>query len=180
MGERAHTPELIDLSHFCYTEDDRPTIQQSWSRGDFTYATNGHVAIRVPRLRDVPENDRAPDVEGRILSKLSFDDLRPIAIPRLPPLRFFAIESDTPLSPPLSALESECVRFAGALFNLRYVHLLCWLPGLKMGPPADVFSPSPFGFDGGVGCLMPMKEIKGRPPVYDFGGLPDLKASPHV
>jgi len=162
----------IDLSHFCHTEDDRPYLKQPWSRGEFTYATNGHVAVRVPRRADVPENDEAPDVEGRILSKLRFDDLRPITIPRLPPLRFMLIEGDGILDVPYSALNSECARFAGALFNLRYVHLLCWLPGLTMGPAADEFSPSPFGFaGGGVGCLMPMEEIKDRPPHYDFGGL---------
>lgn len=171
-----------DLSHFCYTEDDRPHLKRPWSRGDFTYATNGHVLVRVPRRADTPDNDAAPDVEGRILSKLSFDDLRPVAIPRLPPLRFIQIEADGLLSVPYSALNSECVRFAGALFNLRYVHLLCWLPGLIVGPAADVFSPTPFGFaGGGLGCLMPMRAIEDRPPTYDFGELPaSSPESPHV
>lgn len=173
MGERAHTKGLIDLSHFCYTEDDgRSYLKQPWSRGGFTYATNGHVMVRVPRRADVPDNEAAPDGE-RVLKNLSFDDLRPIKKPLLPPLRFFLVEGDGLLSPQYSALDSECARFAGALFNLRYVHLLCWLPDLTVGPAADEFSPTPFGFaGGGVGCLMPMKEIKDQPPHYDFGGLP--------
>lgn len=173
----------LDLSHFCCTEDDRPYLKQPWSRGDFTYATDGRVMVRVPRRSDIPENEDAPDVEGRILSKLLFDDLRLIEKPDLPPLRFILIEDDGILSVPYSALNSECVRFAGALFNLRYVHLLCWLPDLKMGPPADEFSPSPFGFaGGGVGCLMPMKAIKDLPPAYDFGELPAASSpeAPHV
>lgn len=103
----------IDLSHFCYTEDDRHNLKRPWSRGDFSYATNGHIMVRVPRRQDLAVNDAAPDVEGRILSKLSFDDLRPITIPRLPPLRFFMIESEVPLAPPFNALNSECARFAG-------------------------------------------------------------------
>ena len=162
----------IDLSHFCYTEDDRPYLKNPWSRGDFTYATNGYVMVRVPRRADVPENDEAPDAT-RVLTKVKFDDLRPVVKPVLPPLRFYQVQDDGILGVTGTMLHSEMCRFAGATFNLRYVHLLCWLPDLTVGPAADPFSPTPFGFsDGGLGCLMPIKATKDMPIAYDLGLLP--------
>lgn len=50
-----------DLKQFCSDDETRSNIQQPWSRGDYSYATNGHIIVRVPRLQDVPENDCAPD-----------------------------------------------------------------------------------------------------------------------
>jgi hypothetical protein len=47
-----------DLMPFC--EASRKGIAQPWSAGDYTYATNGRVLIRIPRLGDVPECALAP------------------------------------------------------------------------------------------------------------------------
>jgi hypothetical protein len=57
-----------DLQKFCYNDDDgsagvRRAIQMPFSRGLYTYATDGKELIRVPRLEDVPEEIDAPDVE---------------------------------------------------------------------------------------------------------------------
>lgn len=49
-----------DLLKFC--SDRRENLTAPWSAGDHTYATNGHVIVRVPRLPDVPENALAPKV----------------------------------------------------------------------------------------------------------------------
>ena len=50
----------IDLKPFCSTEEYRSYLCQPFSLGDWTYASNGHIGIRVPRRADVPENDKAP------------------------------------------------------------------------------------------------------------------------
>lgn len=42
---------MIDLMPFCSTE--RENLRTPWSAGDYTYATNGHIAIRVARRADV-------------------------------------------------------------------------------------------------------------------------------
>lgn len=99
----------IDLSHFCYTEDDRSYLKQPWSRGDFTYATNGHIMVRVPRRSDVPENDKAPDAD-RVLTKVRFDDLRLVEKPALPPLRFYLVEDDGIIGVQGTMLQSEMCR----------------------------------------------------------------------
>ena len=57
---------VVDLSHYCGDEDDRPELSRPFSRGDYTYATNGHICVRIPRRADVPEIEGTPDA-----SKLS-------------------------------------------------------------------------------------------------------------
>jgi len=51
---------MIDLTRFC-SKDETRYHHKPWSRGGYTYATEGHIMIRVPRLADVPENPDAPD-----------------------------------------------------------------------------------------------------------------------
>ena len=42
------------LATFCYKDDEmRPELQQPFTVGDFTYATDGRILIRVPRLDGV-------------------------------------------------------------------------------------------------------------------------------
>lgn len=52
---------MIDLWPFC--SPDRENLTVPFSRGQYTYATNGHIVVRVPRRADVPENPKAPDIE---------------------------------------------------------------------------------------------------------------------
>lgn len=51
---------MLDLEKFC--EPSMKKISRPWSAGDYTYATNGHIAVRVPRMDDAPENEEAPDM----------------------------------------------------------------------------------------------------------------------
>jgi len=54
------------LKQFCH--DDHHTLSAPWSLEEHTYASDGHIMIRVARLPEVPENDRAPDAR-KILPK---------------------------------------------------------------------------------------------------------------
>jgi hypothetical protein len=49
----------IDLDQFCAW--DRPAILQPFSYGEWTYAADGKIMIRVPRRADVAENNEAPN-----------------------------------------------------------------------------------------------------------------------
>lgn len=54
------------LQRFCADDHARATITKPFSFGDYTYATNGHVCIRVPRMAEVtPESD--------IITRLTWD-----------------------------------------------------------------------------------------------------------
>lgn len=55
---------MINLKKFYSDDDTRERLKNPHSRGEYTYATNGHILIRVPRRSDVPENDQAPNCEG--------------------------------------------------------------------------------------------------------------------
>jgi hypothetical protein len=53
----------MDLKLFCSTSSyNHGRLAAPYSYGDYTYATNGHILIRVPRLADAPENENAPKV----------------------------------------------------------------------------------------------------------------------
>ncbi|MCT4492764.1 hypothetical protein [Bosea minatitlanensis] len=150
---------MIDLSHFVCLEEDRPHLQQPWTRGRFTYATDGRIMVRVPARIDVQENADAPEAE-RILSKLTFGGNCDRAIPDLPPLRFAQEDVADPwdTGSPVLVMLITTASFQGSVFNLRYLHLLRWL-GAKAGRPVDVMSPMPFIFGEGVGALMPTKAM---------------------
>lgn len=57
---------MIDLQRFCANElDEREYLHKPWKRGQWVYATNGHVCVRVPAeaMPDVGECDKAPAAE---------------------------------------------------------------------------------------------------------------------
>lgn len=57
---------MTDLNTFCQT-DGSPAIATPWTEGGWTYASDGHMLLRVPRRDDVPERIEAPKVFGTSL-----------------------------------------------------------------------------------------------------------------
>lgn len=51
------------LKRFCSEEQYRYKLHEPWSRDAYSYASNGHILIRVPRLHTVAENPDAPDAD---------------------------------------------------------------------------------------------------------------------
>ena len=81
----------IDLNKFCSIDKDktRININQPWSRGEYTYATNGVIIIRVSRLPNVPENPVAPDGDNIFLQsakalKRTWHTIPPYTLERKP------------------------------------------------------------------------------------------------
>jgi hypothetical protein len=50
------------LKEFCSVEESRPTLHTPFSQGIWSYATDGRIILRVPRLEDVPDRGDAPNV----------------------------------------------------------------------------------------------------------------------
>lgn len=48
------------LQKFCSTQENRVSLATPWSEGAYSYACDGRVIVRIPRLADVPERDDAP------------------------------------------------------------------------------------------------------------------------
>lgn len=61
----------MGLKLYCSTNPNHfHSMANPWSHGEFTYATNGYIIIRIPRLADVPENDECPKVWEGDLAEL--------------------------------------------------------------------------------------------------------------
>jgi hypothetical protein len=59
---------MIDLNDFCQ-KDGSPAIATPWTEGRWTYASNGHLLLRVERREEVPEKIEAPKVSGTSLGE---------------------------------------------------------------------------------------------------------------
>jgi hypothetical protein len=159
---------MIDLGQFCCPDECEPgrDLSVPFSLNGHTYATNGHICVRVPRRPDIPENKEAPNPEN-----LEWDFSR-MKFGPLPegPLREQCrmcdgrgYEHDCP------DCRRECehcdgigeqllppIRIGEARFKGVYISWIRELPGLEIGKPKPV-DPLPFRFDGGEGLLMPMR-----------------------
>src|SRR5574337_601455 len=60
----------IDLKKFC--SKDRPKLLDPFSGGEFTYASNGHIAVRVPRCAEYADNANYAEILGRMIDR--FED----------------------------------------------------------------------------------------------------------
>ena len=72
---------MIDLTKFCSKDKTRSQINKPWSRGEYTYATDGHILIRVLRLADVPEDPAAPNGDNIFVQSVKIQERTWHAIP---------------------------------------------------------------------------------------------------
>lgn len=161
---------MIDLTSFCSTDPARPVLHRPFSKGEFTYATDGRVILRVARRPDVAEVKDAPHAE-RIFSGYPLTDDRRA----LPPFIF-----PTPKTRPCDKCDSRgsahdcpdcqctCRKCDGrgsvtetvtgaigeAFYTAHYLNLLATLPAVQVpvAPPTGT-APMRFTFDGGEGLL---------------------------
>jgi hypothetical protein len=176
----------LDLQQFCSTEATRFNLNKPWSADGYTYATNGHIAVRVPQRADVPGNDKAPNAQ-RVLDACADQSVSPLTL-KLPRERVeTCLECDGSNDRVHSCPSCDCVCAAcdgrgevssdkeatidirGTPFALGYARMISRLPGLCFSdkPPHDVVDaskcpPSRFTFDGGEGCLMPVRRAAAR------------------
>jgi len=156
-----------DLLPFCAdSTDDRECFRQPWSRGDYTYATNGHVLIRVPRLADVE------DGTGPLPSPIQSVDalVQPADGAQWLPVPTVEMLAPVPCGwcGGIGKSFSEC--FCGGTgesnsivrvtvgevdYQARYLALLCRLPHCEIAP--NGLKTAAIRFDGGVGALMPLR-----------------------
>jgi hypothetical protein len=142
---------------------------EPWSRGDYSYATDGYTIIMVPCLVNVEENPAAPDAED-FFKTASRGEREYFPIPELPPreiitcpvcggkLIFEGDPCDTCIDEEKPGKIERIVRvqIGEALFNRNYLERLQSLPGVVIGPkgPED---PAWIKFDGGDGLIMPIR-----------------------
>ncbi len=80
---------MIDLQRFCANDNDpRPQLRQPWKHGEWVYATNGHVCVRVPAatMPDVAECDKAPAAHNLFTKNLEGRQCEFLLMPKIAPL----------------------------------------------------------------------------------------------
>lgn len=162
---------MIDLQPFCYTGNDRPALAQPWSVGEWTYATDGRILVRVPRRADVPERDDGPrDLQGVLAGTWASEPL---------PLPEFARVPAPLLEEPCGECQGQqsldcnicdgkgkifthqpMVAMGAQHFNPFYLGLIAGLPEVVCWAQVDPTRPLKFAFaGGGEGRLMPMRDL---------------------
>lgn len=169
----------INLEMFC-SGPDRPELAQPFSIGEWSYASNGHIMVRVPRREDVPENEadlpkKAPGLfpkakpRFRRVPKLLPDDAE-LAVTTTEDC--FECAGTGRGHPDCAACRCTCpdcdgegtittktyaqVKVGKVPFCVLYISWMQSLPDLEIGP-ARRMTPLSFRFDGGEGLLMPVR-----------------------
>lgn len=167
-----------DLMQFCSKEHERYYIAKPWRRGAFTYATNGHICVRVDAIESDEEQPKAPDAEKVLLRQLN-PIFAPLRIRRLPdpPRRKCELCMGLGKWEDVGGVMVECeycdgvgavelmqsVSIAGAYFETKCINMIAELPDAEFptNPLPDHKDwrktvPTSFRFAGGIGALMPM------------------------
>jgi hypothetical protein len=166
---------MVDLHPFCGSDEIRPYLMKPFSFGDFSYATNGHILVRVPKREGVEPPDKKfnPDKPLADLEKASFT----APIFKLPPQPAAdteceacdgrGYEHDCPHcectchacagTGSQAAEGNYSTSYEGVNFALRYVRKMLALPGIEIAKPRDKEAPLLFRFEGGVGAVMPLR-----------------------
>jgi hypothetical protein len=159
----------IDLMPFCDHEPYR-CLDAPFSQGEWTYATNGHIAVRVPRLAEIPERQGAPpiDVEKVFIDnaattyeQLPWFDLSPSQCSQCGGLGRRHKCPDCECECALcdgSGVAEPIIEIGRLPFAGKYIRLMRALPGIEIGSlPKEEFAPLPFRFSGGEGVVMPRR-----------------------
>lgn len=173
--------EMIDLKQFCSTDDLRKTLRRPFSHGDYSYATNGVIAVRVPRRPDIPEADKLgiPEQLNKILAPLDGASFKAIDI-CLPDDQEVATKEECDDCSG-SGHEHECpdcqcecpacdgsgeveetakisVAAFDGIYRLPYLRQALALPGVEIADlPRSLSEPALFRFEDGVAALMLMR-----------------------
>jgi hypothetical protein len=161
------------LKDFCSKDPARYYLTEPFTQDEYTYATNGHIMVRVPKIDGVgPCKSHTPfNADGPLkgIDEIQFEPfdfklpLDPGSKGDCPDCDGRGYEHDCP------DCECECdlchgsgeadpelrvsTTVAGRIFSLGYIRMITRLPGALIGKTKDN-TPLFFKFDGGVGAVM--------------------------
>lgn len=167
----------IDLSKYCGTDIFREYLHEPFNFGQYTYATNGHILVRVPQRDGFGPLKKEFDIERPLkgVDTTSMSALSHLPLPPIPASRNEECEDCEG-----SGHEHECpdctcecsscdgtgtvtvesnisTTIRGLFYNLKYIAMALDLPGVVFADQTDDGDPFLFKFDGGVGAIMPMR-----------------------
>lgn len=165
----------IDLTKFCSVDETRVPLLKPWRDGEFTYASDGRVVLRVAAEPGDVANDKAPSAErmAPYFDPFIVDDLAWQKLPELPEAKFEECDKcdgdkvhecdcghqhDCPACEGSGKVEiQDHIDIGQSRFNYYYLRLIGDLPNLEIAVRGEL-DPMLLRFDGGVGVLMPMRK----------------------
>jgi hypothetical protein len=164
-----------DLRPFCSTDKSLPYLHYPWSRDWFTYATNGHILIKIERLPGMPDNPKAPNADqvfNVVQCQTVTAPLPDFEIPEAGKIGCELCGGSGKEYSHLDGVNYDCepcdgtgtitelisVTLFGTPYAAHYIKLLRALPGFQLSTnPPSLYGPSRFVFDGGEGAIMPLR-----------------------
>jgi hypothetical protein len=160
----------MDLQSFCSTSPFRPEISGPFSQGDYTYATDGVVIVRVPSIAEI-EAREVPNNVGKLFANADMSQdfrlLRYVALPTPPTEECDECHGRGTLHdcPSCNCVCEECsgrgktekdmsMYIGTQLIAVRAARKLMTLPNVRVPSEMDAKQPIPFKFDGGDGLFM--------------------------
>jgi hypothetical protein len=164
---------MIDLKPFCSTDETRYYINEPFTEGEWTCATNGHIIVRVPKIDGVGPCQYEKMNTEKVMPEtggIEFTALTEIAIPAVTFTVCEACHGDQVHDCPgcecvceecdgtgqISSDEHSTEFVRGVPFCRHYIRMLLTLPGIQIPVQPIAKQPMPFKFDGGEGALMPL------------------------
>jgi hypothetical protein len=171
---------------FCADPKQRLNLSKPFTRGAYTFASNGTITVRVPASADYPEADNyadAPKSTGpafavferpanEILTPWPFSvgDFPTDEVVSCKACDGSGFELCSKCNHPLpdepcedcngagvtSALRWRCVKIRTRWLPARYAHLIMLLPGAQFSATGGSRDQLYFEFEGGAGVVMPM------------------------
>ena len=153
---------MIDLKPFCGIKDARWYLNGPFSLGEYSYATNGCVIVRVPRRPEIAEVPEAPKPEKLFAEHQPDPAAKWFDVPELPkPEMKDCLYCNDDVGQPCEECNGtgkvekmRTVDIGDVHFQLKLLRLLKSLPNCKIIPHRQ--DAIYFTFDGGDGLLMPM------------------------
>ena len=164
---------MLDLQPFCSTDHLRPYLTKPFSRDGFTWATNGHIILRVPLRAEVLDHDTPLKLAERFRALDGATFFKPkIHLPRPPDEKgpcpacdavgCDAEGFDCPRCKGYGTLDPEArtsTSIRPKLYALNYIRQIAMLPDIELSvmKAEPVALPLLFRFAGGVGALMGLR-----------------------
>lgn len=180
------TTKPVDLTPFCDAQENgaRAFMRAPFSQDDFTWATNGKILVRVPRLPDVTEHPLAPHMRKTWVDGIGpWVPVTPFVIPmseeecrdcdgtgKQHECPDCTCECEQCEGTGMVTSYDEYVRVGALFIPGRDARLILALPGLEIQVPLSREEPHfHFRFDGGEGMSMPFhKWVHCEPVIADL------------
>ncbi len=160
-----------DLQKFCFEGLGKDKIKIPWTDGGYTYATNGHICIKVPALSDVSVEPNPVNAEKIFRETPQPAEWFPVPRVKKPKIPKETVctdcegsgkddDNECPECGGTGKVEeyiSPCyLKIGNQSFAEKYLYLIQGFPNVQIGPVTGGIA-ARIKFDGGEGLLMPVR-----------------------